>query len=306
MSMRINDMFLLIGLTTIMIIGWWINYLIMKEIKSITTQLKFIKNNKTNMIVTSTYRNNSTLRNFTNQINAVINESATSRQIYITKDETLKNTLTSLAHDIRTPLTSLDGYFQLLLDSPEEGEKEQYQKIIKEEIDCLRNMTDTLFTYTKLQNRSYKFDVEKCCINNILLECLFGFYQKFRDEKIEPNLIIEDENQLFIMGNEIFLKRIFQNLIKNSIEHGNGDLKVVFRKIDNAAAISFINHFNNENLNIDEIFQMFYKSDRSRSFSSTGLGLAIVKELVERFNGKIEVETPENQFKIDIYFPIIY
>lgn len=293
----------LIAIIIIMLAGWGISILMIKEINSITRQLEFIKANRTNMIITSRYSNNNTLKNFTNQINAVIIEAAISRRDYITKEENLKDTLTSLSHDIRTPLTSLDGYFQLFFDASTSDEQEQYQKIIKEQINCLRDMLDTLFTYTKLQNNSYKFDMEMCSVNKILLKCLFGFYQEFKDKKIEPKIQLIDE-QILILGNENALKRIFQNLIKNCMEHGNGDLNLIMEREENKVIIMVVNHYNDEGINIEGVFDMFYKADRARSHTSTGLGLAIAKELVEKIGGSIEASIFEDEFKIEVCFPV--
>jgi len=289
-------MHLLLAIVTIaMIIGWGLVYLILKEINSITTQLEFITENKTNMIVTSKYNNS--IRTFINRINLLIENTSMLRRDYIHKENNLKDTLTSLSHDIRTPLTSLDGYFQLLFDTDSSIEKDQYKSIIKEQIDSLKDMIDTLFTYVKLQNNSYKLELKRCCVNEILMDCLFGFYQKLNNEGMEPKLKISDR-QLHVLANKNALKRVFQNLIKNCIEHGNGDMEIELEDSCESINISFSNHFENNGLNIKQVFNMFYKADEARSHTSTGLGLAIVKELIENFCGNVEARAEDDKFQI--------
>lgn len=297
-------MLILLTIVTItMLATWGMTYLILKEIKSITTQLEFIKDNNTNMIITSRYSNNSSIGRFINQINELIENTSILRRNYLNKENNLKDTLTNLSHDIRTPLTSLDGYFQLVVNATSSREREQYNIIIKEQIDCLKDMVDTLFTYTKLQNNSYKLELEVCCVNEILMTCLFSFYQRLQDKRIEPELSFTDR-LLYVLANENALKRVFQNLIKNCIEHGCGDMQIKLGCLDEHVIISFVNHYNSQMLNVNNIFNMFYKADKARSRTSTGLGLAIVKELIENLQGNIEADVTEGKFEIVIQLPI--
>ena len=137
----------------------------------------------------------------------------------------LKETITNLSHDIRTPLTSLDGYFQLLKESTSDKEKDKYSRIIQNRIVSLKIMLDELFTYTKLQDDNYTLVLEKSNFNKLLTATLFSFYDEFNTKGIEPQIDICDE-QLSVFCNQADVIRVIQNIIKNSFEHSLSEMKI--------------------------------------------------------------------------------
>lgn len=203
---------------------------------------------------------------------------------------------------MRTPLTSLDGYFQLLSKCDNPAERERYLGIIQNRITCLKDMIEELFTYAKLQNDSYDIKLERCCLNKILLDSAFSFYHDFKAAGISPQVDICEE-QLYILGNEASMARVFQNIIKNSLEHGRDYFKMQMERVSEQVSITFSNKFSdNDKINAEQVFDMFYKADSARSRTSTGLGLAIAKELISRMNGIITVNAADDIFSIMIRF----
>lgn len=274
------------------------------QMKSISRQLAFLRRHETNKIVTGNYGDHR-MTELIDEINAFILLSTQTKKESVNKQKQVKETITILSHDIRTPLTSLDGYFQLLSKAENLSEREKYMDIIDHRIQNLKELLDELFTYAKLQNDAYEIPLEKCCINKILLDTVLGFYQEFKSAGIEPDVDACNES-LYIMGNVSALTRIVQNLVKNTLEHGNRAVHIKLSRCGEQAKIMFSNPFKNKpQINESRVFDLFYKADNARSRNTAGLGLSISKELVTRMNGQIEAKIENETFSIFIRFQIL-
>lgn len=142
-------------------------------------------------------------------------------------------------------------------------------------------------------------------MNEILLSVLFSFYKDIKQRGIEP-LVNVPEQDIFIQGNEPALRRIFQNILKNCIEHGNNQLSVRLINTADTVQIYFENDYQTqEPIVANKVFDRFYKADGARSKTSTGLGLSIAKELVERLNGFITGNVKNDIFTITITFHLL-
>lgn len=274
-----------------------------RQVKNICRQLAFISKHNSNMIVTQNI-SSTDITELIEQINSLLECQKKQKIDYQIKDSNLKEIITNLSHDIRTPLTSLDGYFQLLVESDSKADRERYTVIIRSRIKSLKEMLDELFTYTKLQNDSYKLDVIPLNINKLFCNTIFSFYDDFKGSNIEPNIQITDE-QLSVMCNEAAIKRVLQNIIKNGLEHSENHIEISLQKVDGKAIIKFRNRYSNsERIDIDLIFDRFYKADKARSRTSTGLGLAIAKGLVIKMGGEISANLVDNMFQIVVEFAV--
>ncbi len=274
-----------------------------RQIKNICRQLAFISKHNSNMIVTQNI-NSTDITVLIEQINTLLECQKKQKIDYQIKDSNLKEIITNLSHDIRTPLTSLDGYFQLLVESDSKADRERYTAIIRSRIKSLKEMLDELFTYTKLQNDSYKLDVMPQNINKLFCNTIFSFYDDFKESNIVPEIQITDE-QLSVICNEAAIKRVLQNIIKNGLEHSENHIEISLQKVDGKAIIKFRNRYSNsESIDIDLIFDRFYKADKARSRTSTGLGLAIAKGLVIKMGGEISANLVDNMFQIVVEFAV--
>ena len=120
----------------------------------------------------------------TDSLNEILQKQRSNRQEWVQKEKRLVQTYTNLSHDIRTPLTSLDGYFQLLEDTEDAKERTRYLQIIQERIHALRDMLEELFTYTKLESRSYEVPLTKCDFGALVKEALFSYYNEWQKQQI--------------------------------------------------------------------------------------------------------------------------
>ena len=269
------------------------------QIKNIKSQISFLNRHETNMRITSD-RKSGCVAELADELNTMIEQTAALKKEIEDNESQLKDTIINLSHDIRTPLTSMDGYFQLLLKSDDLEEQQQYAAVISDRLSSLKEMLDELFTYAKLTNKAYEIELSSCVVNEILLNVLFSFYKDIKKRGIEP-LIDVSEQDVFIQGNEPALRRIFQNILKNCIEHGNNYLSVRLVNVADTIQIYFENDYQiQEPIDAGKVFERFYKADAARSKNSTGLGLSIAKELVERLNGSITGNVMNGIFTIVI------
>lgn len=275
-----------------------------QQLKRINQQLRFIQQHDSNLLLTNQLNSK-----HLNELLAVLNQMLILQRRhkigFQQQEQQLKDSITNLAHDIRTPLTSLDGYFQLLIQNKEPAKQKQYIEIIENRIQALNELLETIFTYTKLQNDAYEIQLEKTQMNQSLYEAMFYFYEHFSNEELEPEVAITEE-PLFVLANAAALNRVFFNLIKNSLDHGEGNLAIRLTRQQNQAVVTIQNKVRTENkIDISQVFNQFYMSDKSRTGNSTGLGLFIVKEFVEKMNGHIKAEHANQLFIISLTFPLI-
>lgn len=274
------------------------------QIKNVKSQISFLNQHETNMLITSDQKSGC-VAELTDELNTLIEQTAALRKEIADNESHLKDTIINLSHDIRTPLTSMDGYFQLLLKSDDPEERQQYAAVISDRLSSLKEMLDELFTYAKLTNKAYEVELSPCAVNEILLSVLFSFYKDIKQRGIEP-LIDIPEQDVFIQGSEPALRRIFQNILKNCIEHGNDKLYVRLINTTGTVQIFLENDYQTqEPIAADKVFDRFYKADKARSRTSTGLGLSIAKELVERLNGSITSVAQNGKFSILLTFQVV-
>ena len=286
-------------LVVIAILGIGLSFYYRHQIKNVKSQISFLNQHETNMLITSDQKSGC-VADLTDELNTLIEQTAALRKEIADSESHLKDTIINLSHDIRTPLTSMDGYFQLLLKSDDPEERQQYAAVISDRLSSLKEMLDELFTYAKLTNKAYEVELSPCAVNEILLSVLFSFYKDIKQRGIEP-LVNVPEQDIFIQGNEPALRRIFQNILKNCIEHGNNQLSVRLINSSDMVQIYFENDYQmQEPIDANKVFDRFYKADGARSKTSTGLGLSIAKELVERLNGSITGNVKNDIFTIQI------
>lgn len=289
---------ILIALMMLLILVLWYDK---RQIKSICRQLVFLREHDSNMLVSTDLRLGG-LEELADTLNCFLREYRKEREGYRLKEEQIAQIYTSLSHDIRTPLTSLDGYFQLLEKSESVDEQDYYIAIIQERIASLRGMLEELFEFTKLENASYELELSACCINRVLKETVFSYYEEWKRKGIEVEFQLT-EKLLYIEGNEQALRRIFQNIIKNGLDHGEKWIRIVLKEEETGVKLCISNRVKEpELIDVNRVFEQFYCAQQARSGSSTGLGLAIARGLVLRMQGQIEAQLVENEFCILLLF----
>ena len=296
-------MYIMIGVLSVLIlilIGILISY--KRQVKDICRQLRFLQECDSNMLITTEMKKGH-IGELAELLNTLLKERKKGRADYQKKEQMIADIYTNLSHDIRTPLTSLDGYFQLLEETQEENDRKRYIKIIQERIESLKEMLEELFTYTKLQNGTYELKLEPQNVGQILKETVFSYYDDWAEQEISPQFEITEE-PVWIRGNKQALRRTIQNIIKNGLDHGNKEIRIQLSRNEKQMELVFQNKIEpGEQIDISRVFERFYKADKARSKSSTGLGLSIAKGFVEKMHGEIAAEIKEDWFCIKISFP---
>jgi len=298
-------MYIIIGiLAGIIILQSIIMWKYQRQVKDICRQLAFLMKHDSNMLIHREFDLGG-IGMLSDRLNDLLELRRKEKQYYQEKETLIADTYTNLSHDIRTPLTSLDGYFQLMEACENVEEQRRYLNIIHERIHSLNEMLEELFMFTKLKNESYRLELTFCCINRILKETVFSYYDDWVRREIQPDIQITEE-QLYIDGNKQGLSRIIQNVIKNGLDHGEKKIRIVLKREQNQAVLRISNQVTaSEQIDIEHVFDRFYKADAARSKTSTGLGLSIAREFVRRMNGEIGAKIEENEFIVEMSFPII-
>lgn len=298
-------MYIIIGiLAGIIILQSIIMWKYQRQGKDICRQLAFLMKHDSNMLIHREFDLGG-IGMLSDRLNDLLELRRKEKQYYQEKETLIADTYTNLSHDIRTPLTSLDGYFQLMEACENVEEQRRYLNIIHERIHSLNEMLEELFMFTKLKNESYRLELTSCCINRILKETVFSYYDDWVRREIQPDIQITEE-QLYIDGNKQGLSRIIQNVIKNGLDHGEKKIRIVLKREQNQAVLRISNQVTaSEQIDIEHVFDRFYKADAARSKTSTGLGLSIAREFVRRMNGEIGAKIEENEFIVEMSFPII-
>ena len=233
-----------------------------------------------------------------NSINEQLRKLRKERHKFQQGDLELKNAVTNISHDLRTPLTAICGYLDLLEQEEKSESVCRYVTIIKERTEILTELTEELFQYSVIISTQNVGPKERIAVNSILEESIAGFYTVLHERNIIPNIQLP-EKQVVRRLDRASLSRVFSNLLSNAIKYSDGDLEIV---LSDDGKITFTNTASALNeIQVGKLFDRFYTVDTARK--STGLGLAISKTLVEQMDGIISAKYIDSKLSICIFFP---
>lgn len=213
-------------------------------------------------------------------------------------DMELKNAVTNISHDLRTPLTAICGYLDLLAQQPQSDASERYLSVIRERTDAMRGLTEELFRYSVIAGTTEELHFEPVCLNDILEQSLAGFYGTLSERGIVPDIALS-EQQIERALDRHALRRIFDNILSNAAKYSDGDLSV---RLSPDGTVWFENHAKNlDAMQTAHLFERFYTVNTARS--GTGLGLSIAKLLTEKMGGNVAAEYDEGKLRIFVRFP---
>lgn len=291
-------------LTSMIIIFVTLYVLLHKEIKSITCQLNKINSIKTNSKVLLSLRDKN-LEKLALEINKTLEEKRKTETEYKKIDLELRQAIANMSHDLRTPLTSIMGYIQLIEDeSLPINEKKEYMDIVKKRAKSLQALITSFYDLSRLEAKEYKFELKSLSLPNILCDIIASFYNDFINKGIEPAIDI-DQKAAMVIVDENAVRRVFSNLIQNMIKYGEKNVFISLKQQDNFIIIVFKNDA--PNLSVEDashLFERFFTVDRTRNGNNTGLGLSISKQLLEQMGHEISAELLDGELGITIKFKI--
>lgn len=216
-------------------------------------------------------------------------------------EEKIREGISNMSHDLRTPLTSIMGYLQMIKsEKSSEADKKEYMDIVEKRTKSLQQLISSFYDLSRMEGNEYNFNYKKVNLSSILCENIAVFYNDFRNNNIEPIIEI-DENVKDIISDDDAINRIFSNLITNMIKHGESFVKITLRQENDVIITEFTNKATGLTAeNVDKLFDRFYTVDNSRSDRNTGLGLYITKILVEKLGYNIIAQLDNEILKIKI------
>ena len=218
------------------------------------------------------------------------------RHKYLTGDRELKEAVTNISHDLRTPLTAICGYLDLLDKEDKSENTSRYLSLIGNRVEAMKQLTEELFRYSVILSTG-DLVLEPVCVNGVLEESIAAFYGALTSRDIQPEIHIT-ENRIERQLNREALGRVFSNILNNALKYSDGDLAITLR---DDGDIIFSNTASGLNeVQVGKLFDRFFTVEAARN--SNGLGLSIAKTLVEQMGGFILAELENKKLNIRIQF----
>ncbi len=263
-----------------------------RELKNISKSLLKIINSDTNSLITLDYSNKD-LKELVSILNKSLKELRELELEYKNGNKEFKKIITNISHDLRTPLTAIKGYVDLLENEKLTLKQIKYLKIIDSKVTDLTILTSELFDYSKVLDKELKNDF--IYLNDILEDVIASFYISFKEYNLNPVINITNEKVGRYLNQNV-VKRIFSNIISNAIKYSEGEFKI---KLSSNGVIEFSNKTSKlSNIELERLFDRYYTVIDNNE--SNGIGLSIAKELVDKCNGNIFLKYKNNVLTIRI------
>ena len=237
------------------------------------------------------------MRRLAESINEQLRLFRSERHRFQQGDRELKEAVTNIAHDLRTPLTAICGYLDLLESEQTSETVTRYLAVIRDRSEVLTQLMEELFCYAVVTAPSYEMNCEEVVLNHALEECLSDFYVLFRAHRIVPQIRLPEQKVIRQLDRRAVI-RIFENIISNAVKYSDGDLAVTLTE---TGEICFRNHAAAlDQVQVGRLFDRFYTVEDAAQ--STGLGLSIAKALTEQMGGHIGAVYEEGEIRISVWF----
>lgn len=290
----------------IILIAFFLAYIFFmkKEVRNISNQLNEYNDFKTRKKIDVNLINKE-IESLGESINRHIEISNELKLNEIKSKEELKEMIANISHDLRTPLTSILGYVQMLKKRCNDDKNMEYLDRVENKAKVLGVMLEDFFTLSVVDNANYKLKLECLDLNELLFETLIGFYDQLEKRGIEPKININDVDK--IIGERKSIIRIIENLMSNVVKYSSGQVEVELIQEEDEVTLIIMNSLDDEKtIDVEKIFYKFYKNnDKSRTMKSTGLGLYIVKNLMKKMNGDITAQQIDNRLYIKCIWKVV-
>lgn len=288
---------LVCGILTVVTIVLFIRIILLHQgMEEICTEFRENLSTDTNTLIV-TRSGDRHVRRLASEINTQLRLLRRQQVRYLNGDRELKEAVTNISHDLRTPLTAICGYLELLEQEEVSAPVQRYVEQIENRTEMLKTLTEELFRYSVLTSiqEETKTDV---VINRVLEESLMADYGAFTQRGIVPQIEIPGLPVHRLLDASA-LSRIFENILSNALKYSDGDLKVI---MGTDGTVTFSNASGELTpVMVERLFDRFYTVETGRL--STGLGLSIAKLLAERMGGTVQACYGEGRLTITVFFP---
>ena len=219
------------------------------------------------------------------------------------REKELRRQISNVSHDLRTPLTSILGYLQLLEDdtlSPED--RKTYLGVVGSRAQALQRLITSFYDLSRLEGGEFPLEKERVDLRGVLAELLASFYQDFTDAGFDMRVDL-DEHAPAVCADPGGALRVMTNLLRNALDHGQSPMTIRLY----AEGERVVSHFTNAAPDLgpedaQHVFDRFFTSDKMRTGRNTGLGLAIVKTLAEQMEVEVRTELANGNFTIALFW----
>ncbi len=216
---------------------------------------------------------------------------------YRRQERAIRQQITNISHDLRTPLTSILGYLQLLEgEGLTAEERREYLAIVQGRAKALQSMIVSFYDLSRLEGGEYPLSRERVDLYHVLSELVAEFYNDFEGFDMTVEL---REGLPSVTADPAGVLRVFTNLIRNAMEHGRSRMSILLYQEGDEVVSVFANDAPGLTPeDVEHVFDRFFTADKMRTGQSTGLGLAIVKALVERMGHTVSAELEGDLFRV--------
>ena len=252
------------------------------EIRNIIRDLEDITEKDTNILLTTSSGDKS-IKSLVDSLNKELKKILSIKREYSKGVFDVKNSAENIAHDIRTPLTVIKGYVDLLEEEDLSEEGKKCLEIIKGRTRYMKEMTDELFLSLSMKSRGVLslFDIDA---KSVLEEALVSFYNEFKKKGMTPSIITPND-KVILKADSKALYRVYSNIISNALKYGEGEFNV---QMDEKGNITFSNYAPNmDSVEANKLLDRYYTISDAKA--SSGIGLSISNEILQEMGGELKV-----------------
>ena len=219
----------------------------------------------------------------------------------IREEKQFKEMISNLSHDLRTPLTAVKGYQQLMEQGELSAQQREKLRVAQKHADQLGGLIEHFFQYSCLLSRDAEPKPERINLTNLTAECLAASVAALEGKRLAVRF--EEAAPVYAFADKEMTVRILQNLIRNCVQHADGEITVRLWE-EKKAVLLFRNPVQDaSDLDAERLFDRFYTADRART-RSAGLGLSIVRLLAEQMDGTVKAELHDGSLEIQVELPL--
>lgn len=273
----------------------WVKvFLLKKSAREIADSFEEKLKTDTNTLIDISSRDKD-MRHLADSINIRLKELRQEHLQYHQGNTELKNAITNISHDIRTPLTAIYGYLDMIRQTDDPEKQAKYIAIMKDRTELMKHLTEELFRYSVIIADETDMETEEVFVNQVLAESISSFYPALSEKGITPQITITEKRIVRIV-NRAALSRVFSNLLNNAVKYSDGDLQIA---LSDAGEITFSNTAKELSaVEVEQLFDRFYTVEAAHH--STGLGLSIARSLVKRMGGSIHATYRDDKLTLQI------
>jgi len=286
--MRVGRVLLTIIVLTLIGLFLLIRVFVYKNmVKDISAQLEDFTNRKSGKKIEMALLDKD-FEKLGSEINGLIDLYIQENSRKIRSENELKQAIANMSHDLRTPLTSILGYIQLLeAEDVTEGEKKEYLSVARNRTERLEVLLKGFFDLSVIESPDYQLKSEPVDVQRIVVDTLMSFYDQLNDKRIEPKIDVPEKG-VYIAADETAVGRVIENLVSNAVSYMHSAVSITLEEKHSRVTLTISN--DTKGLTPEDVsflFDRFYTAEQNRSNKSTGLGMSIVKSLMVKMHGEI-------------------